>query len=230
VDYDLMTTIPGLFAIGESNFSDHGANRLGAASLMQCAGDGYFVLPITIGRFMSGEIRTPGISTDHPEFERTEKEVRDRLKMFLSINGKQTVTSFHKRLGKIMWDYCGMVRNEGGLKKALKMIEDLKDEFYRDVKIPDTEEEVNQELEKAVKVADFFELGRLMCLDALDRKESCGAHFREESQTPEGEAKRIDKEYSYVAAWEYQGADKDHKLHREELKFENVELKERSYK
>lgn len=230
VDYDLMTTVPGLFAIGESNFSDHGANRLGAASLMQCAGDGYFVLPITIGRFMSGEIRTPRISTEHPEFEKTEKEVKDRLKMFLSINGKQAVTSFHKRLGKIMWDYCGMVRNEEGLKKALKMIEDLKDEFYRDVKIPDSEEEVNQELEKAVKVADFFELGRLMCLDALARKESCGAHFREESQTPEGEAQRIDKEYSYVAAWEYQGAEKDHILHKEELKFENVELKERSYK
>jgi succinate dehydrogenase / fumarate reductase, flavoprotein subunit len=230
VDYDLMTTIPGLFAIGESNFSDHGANRLGAASLMQCAGDGYFVLPVTIGKFLSGEIRTPRISTDHPEFERTENEVRDRLKMLLSINGTQTVTSFHKRLGKIMWDYCGMVRNEESLKKALKMIEELKDEFYRDVKIPDTEEEVNQELEKAVKVADFFELGRLMCLDALDRKESCGAHFREESQTPEGEAQRIDKVYSYVAAWEYLGEKKDHKLHKEELKFENVELKERSYK
>jgi succinate dehydrogenase / fumarate reductase, flavoprotein subunit len=230
VDYNLMTTIPGLFAIGESNFSDHGANRLGAASLMQCAGDGYFVLPITIGSFLANEIKTPRISTDHPEFEKTEKEVRDRLKMLLGINGKQTVTSFHKRLGKIMWDYCGMERNETDLKKALKLIEELKDEFYKDVKIPETENELNQELEKAVKVADFFELGRLMCLDALNRKESCGAHFRVESQTPEGEAQRIDKDYSFVAAWEYQGPDKDHLLHKEELKFEFVELKERSYK
>lgn len=230
VDYNLMTTIPGLFAIGESNFSDHGANRLGAASLMQCAGDGYFVLPITIGSFLSNEIKTPRISTDHPEFEKTENEVRDRLKMLLAINGKQTVTSFHKRLGKIMWDYCGMERNETDLKKALKLIEELKNEFYTDVKIPETENELNQELEKAVKVADFFELGRLMCLDALNRKESCGAHFREESQTPEGEAQRIDKDYSFVAAWEYQGPDKDHLLHKEELKFEFVELKERSYK
>lgn len=230
VDYNLMTTIPGLFAIGESNFSDHGANRLGAASLMQCAGDGYFVLPITIGSFLANEIKTPRISTDHPEFEKTEKEVRDRLKMLLGINGKQTVTSFHKRLGKIMWDYCGMERNEADLKKALKLIEELKDEFYKDVKIPETENELNQELEKAVKVADFFELGRLMCLDALNRKESCGAHFRVESQTPEGEAQRIDKDYSFVAAWEYQGPDKDHLLHKEELKFEFVELKERSYK
>ena len=230
VDYNLMTTIPGLFAIGESNFSDHGANRLGADSLMQCAGDGYFVLTITIGSFLANEIKTPRISTDHPEFEKTEKEVRDRLKMLLGINGKQTVTSFHKRLGKIMWDYCGMERNETDLKKALKLIEELKDEFYKDVKIPETENELNQELEKAVKVADFFELGRLMCLDALNRKESCGAHFRVESQTPEGEAQRIDKDYSFVAAWEYQGPDKDHLLHKEELKFEFVELKERSYK
>ena len=230
VDYNLMTTIPGLFAIGESNFSDHGANRLGAASLMQCAGDGYFVLPITIGSFLANEIKTPRISTDHPEFEKTEKEVRDRLKLLLAINGKQTVTSFHKRLGKIMWDYCGMERNEADLRKALVLIEELKNEFYNDVKIPETENELNQELEKAVKVADFFELGRLMCLDALNRKESCGAHFRVESQTPEGEAERIDKDYSFVAAWEYQGPNKDHLLHKEELKFEFVELKERSYK
>jgi succinate dehydrogenase / fumarate reductase, flavoprotein subunit len=230
VDYNLMTTIPGLFAIGESNFSDHGANRLGAASLMQCAGDGYFVLPVTIGSFLSGEIKTPKIPTEHPEFEQAEKEVKERLKMLLSINGKQTVTSFHKRLGKIMWDHCGMVRNEEGLKKALELIAELKDEFYRDVKIPESAEVLNQELEKAVKVADFFELGRLMCLDALNRKESCGAHFREESQTPEGEAQRIDKDYSFVAAWEYQGPGKDHLLHKEELQFDNVELKERSYK
>lgn len=230
VDYNLMTTIPGLFAIGESNFSDHGANRLGAASLMQCAGDGYFILPVTIGSFLANEIKTPKISTDHAEFEKTEKEVKERLKRLLAINGKQTVTSFQKRLGKIMWDYCGMVRNEEGLKKALHLIDDLKQEFYSDVKIPETENVLNQELEKAVKVEDFFELAKLMCQDAMDRRESCGAHFREESQTPEGEAKRIDEKYSYVAAWEYQSPKKDHILHKEDLKFEYVEQKVRSYK
>jgi len=230
VDYNLMTTIKGLFAIGESNFSDHGANRLGAGSLMQCAGDGYFILPVTIGNYLADEIRTPKISTDIPEFEKAEKSVREKLRSLMAVNGTQTVTSFHRRLGKIMWDLCGMVRNEEGLKKAIKMIDDLKEEFWRDVKIPGTLDELNQELEKAVKVADFFELGRLMCQDALDRKESCGAHFREESQTPEGEARRIDSEFSYVAAWEYQGEGKDHVLHKEQLMFENVRMQERSYK
>ncbi len=230
VDYNLMTTIPGLFAIGESNFSDHGANRLGAGSLMQCSGDGYFILPVTIGDYLADEIRTPRIPTDLPEFEAAEKEAIDRLHSLLAINGKQTVTSFHKRLGRIMWDQCGMVRNEESLKKALGMIEELKEEFWKDVRIPGTAGELNQELEKAVKVADFFELGRLMCQDGLDRKESCGAHFREESQTPEGEAQRIDSEYSYVATWEYNGEGKDHKLHKEELKFENARIQQRSYK
>ncbi|TVR71715.1 MAG: fumarate reductase/succinate dehydrogenase flavoprotein subunit [Marinilabiliales bacterium] len=230
VDYNLMTTIPGLFAIGESNFSDHGANRLGAGSLMQCSGDGYFILPVTIGDYLADEIRTPRIPTDLPEFESAEKDVVDRLHSLLAVNGKQTVTSFHKRLGRIMWDQCGMVRSEESLKKALGMIEELKEEFWRDVKIPGTAGDLNHELEKAVKVADFFELGRLMCQDALDRKESCGAHFREESQTPEGEAQRIDSEYSYVATWEYNGEGKDHKLHKEELKFENARIQQRSYK
>ena len=230
VDYNLMTTIPGLFAIGESNFSDHGANRLGAGSLMQCAGDGYFILPVTIGDYLADEIRKPRISTDIPEFEKAEKEAVDKLRSLLAVRGKQTVTSFHKRLGKIMWDFCGMVRNEEGLKKAKNMIDDLKKEFWSDVKIPGKPGELNQELEKAVKVADFFELGQLMCQDALERKESCGAHFREESQTPDGEAKRIDSDYSYVASWEYKGEGKDHVLHREPLTFDNVKMQERSYK
>lgn len=230
VDYNLMTTIPGLFAIGESNFSDHGANRLGAGSLMQCAGDGYFILPVTIGDYLADEIRTPKIATDIPEFDQAEKSAREKIHRLLAVNGKQTVTSFHKRLGKIMWDLCGMVRNEEGLKKAMVMIEDLKQEFWKDVKVPGAINELNQELEKAVKVADFLELGRLMCQDALERKESCGAHFREESQTPEGEAQRIDSEYSFVAAWEYLEEGKDHLLHKEELKFENVKIQERSYK
>ncbi len=230
VDYNLMTTIPGLFAIGESNFSDHGANRLGAGSLMQCAGDGYFILPVTIGDYLAGEIRTPRISTDIPEFEKAENEAVDKLRSLLAVRGKQTVTSFHKRLGKIMWDLCGMVRNEEGLKNAKKMIDELKEEFWNDVKIPGTLDELNQELEKAVKVADFFELGRLMCQDALERKESCGAHFREESQTPEGEAQRIDSDFSYVASWEYSGEGNDHVLHKEQLTFDNVKMQERSYK
>lgn len=230
VDYNLMTTIPGLFAIGESNFSDHGANRLGAGSLMQCAGDGYFILPVTIGDYLADEIGTPKIPTDGSEFDKAEKESRDKLSRLMAVNGKQTVTSFHRRLGRIMWDLCGMVRNEAGLKKAMKEITSLRMEFWKDVKIPGTADEVNQELEKAVKVADFMELGMLMCQDAINRKESCGAHFREESQTPEGEAQRIDDEYSYVASWEYRGDGKEHTLHQENLTFENVKMQERSYK
>jgi succinate dehydrogenase / fumarate reductase, flavoprotein subunit len=230
VDYNLMTTIDGLFAIGESNFSDHGANRLGAGSLMQCSGEGYFIIPVTISDYLADEIRTPRLSTDHPEFDKAEKGVREKVKKLLAINGKQTPTTFHKRLGKIMWDYCGMVRNEEGLKKAMVMVKDLEEEFWKDLKVAGTETELNQELEKAGRVVDFFGIAKLMIQDALDRKESCGAHFREESQTPEGEAKRIDSEYSYVAAWEYNGDDKPHTLHKEPLVFENVELKERSYK
>jgi succinate dehydrogenase / fumarate reductase flavoprotein subunit len=230
VDYELMTTIPGLFAIGESNFSDHGANRLGASSLMQCAGDGYFVIPNTIGNFLSDEIRTPRILTDAPEFEKAEKDVTGKIEKLLTVNGKQTVTSFHKRLGKIMWDYSGMSRNEEGLKKALKLIDELKEEFWKDVKVPGTNDEINQELEKAGRVADYFGLAKLIVTDGLNRGESCGAHFREESQTETGEAKRDDANYSYVSVWEYKGDEQEPQLHKEDLKYEFVEVKERDYK
>lgn len=229
VDYELMTTVPGLFAIGEANFSDHGANRLGASSLMQTAGDGYFILPVTIGNYLSGEIRTPRVQTTVPEFEKAEKDARERIEKLLSIKGKQTAASFHKRLGKIMWDYCGMTRNEAGLQKALGMVRELKKEFWSDLIVPGEGDDLNQQLERAGRVADFLELAGLMITDALNRKESCGAHFREESQTPDGEAKRIDSEYSYVAAWEYNGEDEP-LLNKEPLRFEFVELKERSYK
>lgn len=230
VDYELMTTIPGLYAIGEANFSDHGANRLGASSLMQAAGDGYFVLPNTICNYLADEIRLPKISTDLPEFADAEKSAVERLKSLLSINGKQTASSFHKRLGKIMWDYCGMTRNEEGLKKALVHLEELRKEFWSDLKVPGKINGVNQELEKAGRVADYLELASLLVTDALDRRESCGAHFREEFQTPDGEALRNDSGYAYVAAWEYAGEGKSHILHKEHLKFEEVELKVRSYK
>ena len=230
IDYNLMTTIPGLFAIGESNFSDHGANRLGAGSLMQCSGDGYFILPVTIGDFLSDKIKVPRLAVDGPEFAAAQKEAQDKLERLLAVGGKQTVTAFHKRLGRIMWDDCGMVRNEAGLNKALAALAELKEEFWRDVKVPGRLDQLNQELEKAVKVVDFLDLGQLMCRDALARRESCGAHFREESQTSEGEAQRIDSEYAHVAAWEYQGENVEPKLYKEPLKFENVEIKERSYK
>jgi succinate dehydrogenase / fumarate reductase, flavoprotein subunit len=230
VDYELMTTIPGLYAIGEANFSDHGANRLGASSLMQASGDGYFILPNTISNYLADEIRVPKISTDKPEFDAAEKEVLARLNKLISIKGKQTAASFHKRLGKIMWDYCGMVRNEEGLKKALVLIKELKEEFWKDLNVPGTFSELNMELEKAGRVADYFELTELLVTDALNRKESCGAHFREEYQTPDGEALRNDEEYTYVAAWEYGGEDKPEVMHKEELKFVDVEMKVRSYK
>lgn len=230
VDYNLMTTIDGLFSIGESNFSDHGANRLGASSLMQCTGDGYFILPYTISDYLADEIRTPKTLVDTAEFEQAEKLVKDRIARIMAINGKQTATSFHKRLGKILWDHCGMIRNEKGLKEALVLIDNLEEEFWRDLQVPGTSGEMNQELEKALKIADFFEVGRLMCQDALERNESCGAHFREEFQTDQGETLRDDANYAYVAAWEYQGHKKDAALHKEELRFEFVELKQRSYK
>ncbi|MDP3003508.1 MAG: fumarate reductase/succinate dehydrogenase flavoprotein subunit [Bacteroidales bacterium] len=230
VDYELMTTIPGLYAIGEVNFSDHGANRLGASSLMQASGDGYFILPNTINNYLADEIRVPKISTDKPEFEETEKAVVERLNKLISIKGKQTASSFHKRLGKIMWDYCGMIRNEEGLKKALVLIRELKEEFWRDLIVPGTYSELNMELEKAGRVADYFELAELLVTDALNRNESCGAHFREEFQTPDGEALRNDEKYTYVAAWEYAGEGKPYIMHKEELKFEEVEMKVRSYK
>ena len=230
VDYELMTTIPGLFAIGESNFSDHGANRLGAASLMQSTGDGYFILPVTISNYLADEMKVPPVKTDQPEFDEAEKASLELLNKMISIKGKQTAASFHKRLGKIMWDYCGMIRNEAGLKKALTLVRDLKEEFWKDLNIPGTIYELNPELEKAGRVADYFELAELLINDALERRESCGAHFREEYQTAEGEAQRNDEKFAYVAAWEYAGEGKAHILHKEELKFENVELKVRSYK
>jgi succinate dehydrogenase / fumarate reductase, flavoprotein subunit len=230
VDYNLMTTIPGLYAVGESNFSDHGANRLGASSLMQCSGDGYFILPYTIGDYLADEIRTPRFSTEIPEFAEAEKQVRDRIAKVMAVNGKQTVSSFHKRLGKILWDHCGMVRSAEGLQKAIVMLDQLEQEFWRDVKVTGSSEEFNQELEKALRVADFFEVGKLMCQDALDRNESCGAHFREEYQTEQGEARRNDSEYAYVSAYEYAGPGTRPVLHKEPLVFESVELKERSYK
>jgi succinate dehydrogenase / fumarate reductase flavoprotein subunit len=230
VDYNLMTTVPGLFAIGESNFSDHGANRLGASSLMQCAGDGYFILPYTISDYLSDEIKTPKIDTNNPEFEKVEKESKERIEKLLAVNGNQTVTSFHKRLGKIMWDYCGMYRNKEGLTKALELIDELEKEFWTSVRVPGIANELNQELEKAGRVADYLEMAKLLCYDALNREESCGAHFREESQTETGEAKRNDADFSYVAAWEFTGDKKQPQLHKEELKFEFVKLQERSYK
>lgn len=229
VDYELMTTIPGLYAIGEANFSDHGANRLGACSLMQAAGDGYFVLPNTITNYLVEEIRFPRIPTDKKEFEEAEKGVVDNLNKLISIKGRQTASSFHKRLGKIMWDYCGMTRNEEGLRKARTLIHNLREEFWGDLKIPGTINELNGELEKAGRIADYFELADLMVNDALDRKESCGSHFREEYQTPDGEAQRNDEHYAYVAAWEYRGEGKPHILHKEQLEFEEVEMKVRSY-
>jgi succinate dehydrogenase / fumarate reductase flavoprotein subunit len=230
VDYELMTTITGLYAIGESNFSDHGANRLGASSLMQCAGDGYFVIPNTIGNYLAGEIRTAKIQTSLPEFEEAEKSAKARIEKLMAVKGTKTVTSFHKRLGKIMWDFCGMSRNEAGLTKALTLIDELNDEYWKDVKVPGSNNELNQELEKAIRVADFFGIAKLMVIDALNRKESCGAHFREESQTETGEAKRDDANFAYVSAWEYKGENQSPILHKEELKFENVELKIRDYK
>jgi len=230
VDYNMMTTIPGLFAIGEANFSVHGANRLGAASLMQCAGDGYFIIPNTITDYLSDQIKVPKIKTDLPEFEKAEQEVQDLIAKLISIRGKQTPATFHRRLGKIMWDHCGMFRNEAGLKEGMKMLEDLEKEFWSDLLVTGTADELNQELEKAGRMIGFFKVGKLMFLDALDRTESCGAHFREESQTETGEAKRDDAHFTYVSAWEYQGENIDPLLHKEELTFENVELKERSYK
>ncbi len=230
VDYNLMTTIPGLYAIGEANFSDHGANRLGAASLMQCSGDGYFVLPVTIGDYLADEIKTPRISTDGPEFEEAEQSVKEKLDNLMSVNGTQTVTSFHKRLGQILWTYSGMKRNEQGLRQALQQVSELKEEFWKDVKVPGKLDDLNHELEKAGRIADFFYLARLIITDALNRKESCGAHFRDEYQTEEGEPQRDDDNYSYVSAWEYTDEDKEPTLHKEELVFENVTPTKRSYK
>jgi len=230
VDYELMTTIPGLYAIGEANFSDHGANRLGASALMQGLADGYFVLPYTIQNYLSDQIRVPKFSTDLPEFKQTEEEAADRLRKLMEVKGKQTVDSFHKRLGHIMWEYVGMGRNEAGLKKAIVEIAKLREEFWKDVKITGGMNEINPELEKAGRVADFLELGELMARDALIRNESCGGHFREEYQTPEGEALRDDQNLMYVAAWEFTGDNTEPRLNKEALDYEFVEVKQRNYK
>ncbi|HCM78059.1 MAG TPA: fumarate reductase/succinate dehydrogenase flavoprotein subunit [Cytophagales bacterium] len=229
VDYNLMTTVPGLYALGEANFSDHGANRLGASALMQGLADGYFVIPYTIGDYLAG-LPYEKISTDRPEFKEAMENVNNRINKLLNIKGKKTVDQFHRELGLTMWEYCGMSRTEQGLKTAKKKIQELKKEFWENVNVVGGAGELNQELEKANRVADFIELGELMVDDALNRSESCGGHFREESQTPEGEAKRKDDEFSYVAAWEYKGDDQPEVLHKEELKFENVKLTQRSYK
>lgn len=229
VDYELQTTVPGLYALGEANFSDHGANRLGASALMQGLADGYFVIPYTIGNYLSNEIATASIAVSHPAFEAAEKAVQDRLNQLISIRGNESVESYHKKLGKIMWDKCGMARNEQGLREAISEIRALRESFWSNVKIPGKVNEMNNELDKAGRVADFLELGELMCLDALDRKESCGGHFREESQTPDGEAQRDDENYSYVAAWELTG-NNQWTLHKEKLQFEIVKPTQRSYK
>ncbi len=228
VDYELMTTIPGLYAVGECNFSDHGANRLGANSLLQASVDGYFILPNTINNYLASELKNDHVSTDHPEFSKVEKEVKDYVQQILAINGTKTVDHFHRELGKVMWQECAMSRNKNGLEKALQQIKSIRDEFWKDVKITGDANEMNTELEKGLRLADFIELGILMCTDALQREESCGAHFREEYQTDEGEAVRVDEDYSYVSAWEY--VDGDFKLHKEELEFEFVKPSVRSYK
>ena len=229
VDYNLMTTIPGLYACGEANFSDHGANRLGASALMQGLADGYFVLPYTIGDYLAGEERKP-VTTDSPEFAEAENRVRESLQKLLSVNGNTTVHEFQRELGLIMWNHCGMARNEKGLQEGIQKIQELRKRFWSDIKVPGTGEELNQNLERAGRVADFMELGELMMQDALHRKESCGGHFREEYQTPEGEALRDDENFAYVAAWEYKGDNQPEQLHKEELKYESVKLSQRSYK
>jgi succinate dehydrogenase / fumarate reductase, flavoprotein subunit len=229
VDYELMTTVPGLYALGECNFSDHGANRLGASALMQGLADGYFVIPYTMGNYLADEIGVKAIETTHPAFEEAEKEVRDRIEHLMSIKGTQTVESMHKRLGKIMWDKCGMARNAEGLKQAITEIRELRKEFWSDIRIPGIINEFNPELDKANRVADFIELGELMCIDALQREESCGGHFREEHQTPEGEALRHDDQFMYVSAWEFKPGEQ-WELHKEELVYDVVKPSQRVYK
>lgn len=229
VDYNLMSNIPGLHVLGEANFSDHGANRLGASALMQGLADGYFVIPYTIGDYFAKE-GAKNISTDRPEFKEAEARVREMTNKLLNINGKKTPDDFHRALGKIMWDQCGMARNEKGLKDALMKIPELREEFWKNVKVAGSGSELNQELEKAGRVADFLEFGELMCLDALTREESCGGHFREEHQTEDGEAKRNDDKFCHVSAWEYQGEGKTPVEHREKLEYENIHLAVRSYK
>ena len=230
VDYNLMTSIPGCYAIGEANFSDHGANRLGASALMQGLADGYFVLPYTIGDYLSNDIRTGSIDTNLPEFEKAEAAVKAQLEAFVSNKGTHTVDYYHRKLGKIMWDKCGMSRNAKGLKEAITEIKSLREDFYKNVKVPGTTTDFNPELAKAGRVADFLELGELFAKDALERNESCGGHFREESQTPEGEALRDDENFTFVSAWEYKGDPSQAKLHKEALNYQEIEVKTRSYK
>ena len=229
VDYNLMTTIPGLYAIGEANFSDHGANRLGASALMQGLADGYFVLPYTIGDYLSDEISTGPIANDSEEFINAEKEAREKLDKLINNKGSKSVDYFHKKLGKIMWNKCGMARNKKDLESAISEISKLRKEFWKEVKVPGDQNEFNEELAKAGRVADFLELGELFAKDALEREESCGGHFREEYQTKEGEATRK-KEFQFVSAWEYVGEPRDAILHKEKLEYKNIEVKERSYK
>ncbi|MBP3257176.1 MAG: fumarate reductase/succinate dehydrogenase flavoprotein subunit [Bacteroidales bacterium] len=230
VDYDLQTTIPGLYAIGEANFSDHGGNRLGASALMQGLADGYFVLPYTIGDYLSHKFLEPKTDTNAPEFVEAEKAVKERIAKLFAVKGTETVDSIHKKLGNIMWEYVGMARNEAGLKKGIEEIKALREYFWKNVRVPGTNEEFNQELEKALRLVDFFDIGELMAYDALNRKESCGGHFREEMQTEEGETKRDDENFMYVAAWEYKGEGKEPELHKEELKYENIKIATRNYK
>ena len=230
VDYDLMTTVPGCYAIGEANFSDHGANRLGASALMQGLADGYFVLPYTIGNYLADDIRTGEISTDSKEFEEAEKSVRNTIDKLINVNGEKPVDYFHRKLGLIMWNKSGMSRNAKGLEEAIHEIAELRDEFYKNVRVTGKAESKNAELEKATRVADFLELAELFAKDALHRNESCGGHFREEYQTEDGEAMRDDENFKYVAAWEFKGKPSEAVMHKEDLNFENIELKTRSYK
>lgn len=230
VDYHLMTNIQGLFAIGECNFSDHGANRLGASALMQGLADGYFILPYTIGNYLADMVKVPKIDVQNQEFDNAEKEVKNRIKNLMSIKGTEPVDYFHKKLGKIMWEYVGMSRNANGLKTGIEKIREIRQEFWKNVKIPGTENEFNPELEKAWRVADFLELGELVAQDALHREESCGGHFREESQTDDGEAKRNDEQFAYAAAWEYKGENANPELHKDELNFKEIKLVQRNYK
>jgi succinate dehydrogenase / fumarate reductase flavoprotein subunit len=230
VDYNLMTSIPGCYAIGEANFSDHGANRLGASALMQGLADGYFVLPYTIGDYLADDIRTGTIDTNTPEFDAAEKAVKDQIDAFVNNNGKNSVDSYHRKLGKIMWNKCGMSRNAEGLKEAIAEIKALREDFYKNVNVPGKADEFNEQLAKASRVADFLELGELFAKDALERTESCGGHFREESQTPEGEALRDDENFTFVSAWEYKGEPSEAVLVKEDLNYEEIEVKTRSYK
>ena len=230
VDYELSTSIPGLFAIGEANFSDHGANRLGASALMQGLADGYFVLPYTIQNYLADQIQVPRFSTDLPEFDKAEKDIQDRINKLMNIKGKRSVDSIHKELGLIMWEFVGMARSKEGLETALEKLKEVKKEFWTNVRIPGEANTLNTELEKALRVADFIEIGRLMALDALNRNESCGGHFRVEYQTDEGEALRQDDKYMYVSCWKYEGEDKDPIMLKEDLNYECIKVQQRNYK